>query len=178
MNILLIDNYDSFTFNLKHQVARISGADIDVIKYDNVDLSEIGGYACIFISPGPGHPADYPFYEQLLASDIPVIGVCLGMQILNCFYGGKVSRLKDCIHGHALQVSYQGKQEEVAVYNSLYCEKVPECFEVTAFRGKVPMAIKHKKKARVGVQFHPESFLTENGDKILNDALISSGVVF
>jgi len=177
MRILLADNYDSFTFNLKHQLVMVCGCSVDVIRHDEIDMGVLEGYSGVVISPGPGNPDDYKSYSEILDCDLPVLGICLGMQIINSYYGGSFTRLNKCVHGQAVRISYFGKAESVAVYNSLYCSEIPECFEVYADMSGIPMAIRHKSEPRCGLQFHPESFLTKNGDEILKDALKFSGII-
>lgn len=177
MRLLLIDNNDSFTYNLYHQIVRVTGLHTDVVPYDSLYSCGAGSYSGYVISPGPGHPDEYMDYEFLLESEKPVFGVCLGMQIMNSLFGGKTDRLKDCRHGITLPAEYRGETHSVAVYNSLYCSMVPDCFEIISRYKNTPMGIIHKTKPIAGVQFHPESFMSLTGDFLLKDVLSSIGII-
>ncbi|PLX70124.1 MAG: type 1 glutamine amidotransferase [Denitrovibrio sp.] len=177
MALLLIDNNDSFTYNLHHQIIRLTGIETSVIFYDAMKDHNLSQYDGYIISPGPGHPSEYPDYSILFKLEKPIFGVCLGMQLINSYYDGEVSRLSECRHGVTLNIEYMDDIEEVAVYNSLYCNKVADGLEVIANYKNIPMALRHKQLPYAGVQFHSESFMTPNGDKILNDMLNSIGIV-
>lgn len=178
MKILLIDNNDSFTYNLYHLISSITNSFITVQCYDNLNAEDISGYDAYVISPGPGHPFEYGMYKDILTSGRPVFGVCLGMQIMNIFFGGEVVRLEGCRHGVTVCAERSnGERFEAAVYNSLYCSYVPDVFQIYASCGDVPMWIKHKEQPLAGVQFHPESFLTESGAEVLADAFSSIGII-
>lgn len=176
MQILIIDNEDSFTFNLFHQISLIDGFTPEIIPYLNLDESLYDKYDCCVISPGPGSPAEYSMYDGLLRSGKPVLGVCLGMQIINTFFGGEVKPLDNARHGVCVGIEIGGISSIAAVYNSLYCSSVPECLEITSAYNGIPMALKHKDNPIAGVQFHPESFMTTEGDKILRYVFDSIGI--
>ncbi|HLC87668.1 MAG TPA: aminodeoxychorismate/anthranilate synthase component II [Patescibacteria group bacterium] len=195
MKVLLIDNYDSFTYNLYQLVGQILEEKgdkfiLDVFRNDEISISGIRekGYEKIIISPGPGDPSDKNYFgvcaEVLidLGKTIPVLGVCLGMQGLGYYYGGKVSRAKKIMHGKTSIITHNGKglfkglpqDLEVMRYHSLIVEKdnLPKDLEILAMSqdGEI-MGLAHKIYPISGVQFHPESFATEGGKKILENFL-------
>ncbi|NDV25061.1 aminodeoxychorismate/anthranilate synthase component II [Desulfovibrio sp. JC010] len=183
MNILLIDNNDSFTNNLEHLLAReIAGARIEVRPYaqvlgsgEGVDFSP---YQLIIISPGPGCPADYPGYEAVIESGLPVLGVCLGMQIINEYFGGRTARLDGCFHGRTECIDFDGKKMAVARYHSLYCSELGQGVRVLSKNSaEVPMAAAHESLPLLGYQFHPESFLTEQPGVFIAYALHHFGLL-
>lgn len=177
MRLLLIDNYDSFTFNLYHQIVRLTSLPLDVISYNIFSDEQITAYDGFIISPGPGNPHQYPLYGAVLDSGRPVFGVCLGMQIINQHFGGAFGRLEGCRHGVVRRIDYRGSFYEAAVYNSLYCSSVPDVLEITAEWEGIPMAVRHRSLPVAGVQFHPESFLTKDGDTIIKDVFSSIGIL-
>jgi para-aminobenzoate synthetase component 2 len=168
MRILLIDHYDSFTRNLEHLFATALQAQVDVIAHDSFGMkweNTSDNYDLTVLSPGPGHPDEYTGYGPLLRSGKPVFGVCLGMQIINRVFGGATARLADCVHGKTDEIVWNSRQYTVARYHSLHLSRVPQCFDVLASNGQgVPMMIAHKDLPVRAVQFHPESFLTPDGD--------------
>lgn len=171
MRILLIDNYDSFTHNLSHQLAVCSGMLPDIVAYHALPGTDLQPYDLAVISPGPGHPFHYPDYRQLLHGSTPTLGICLGMQIINNHFGGTTVRLDGCIHGKTDNFTFLGHTVTVARYHSLHVEKIGEALEVLAVNHDgVPMALKHRSKAMLGYQFHPESFLTDNGNQFIHKA--------
>lgn len=172
MQIILFDNNDSFTENLRHLLlSALPGSTVRVVPYSLLGTTNLSADLAV-ISPGPGAPEDYEGYARLLQGDLPVLGVCLGMQIINAHFGGSVERLPDCVHGKTDVITLFGRKHTVARYHSLYCATVGKDLEVLGRNvQQVPMALKHKYKPIVGLQFHPESFLTEDGDMIIRDAL-------
>lgn len=197
MKVLLIDNYDSFTYNLYQLVGQIleeTGNEfvLNVFRNDEITINQIKNaeYEKIIISPGPGDPSDKNYFgvcaEVLtgLGKTIPVLGVCLGMQGLGHYYGGKVSPAKRVMHGKTSIITHTGKglfkglpqDLEVMRYHSLVVEKnnLPEDLEIlaTSDDGEI-MGLAHKIYPISGVQFHPESFATEGGRKILENFLIN-----
>jgi anthranilate synthase/aminodeoxychorismate synthase-like glutamine amidotransferase len=183
--ILVIDNYDSFTYNLVQVMGEL-GADLCVIRNDQISLDGIRDLAPerIVISPGPGTPDDSGISLDVLAqlSDAtPVLGVCLGHQAIGQVFGGKVVRAPRLMHGKTSPVYHREtplftgvpSPFEATRYHSLIVEEpLPDSLEVTAFteEGEV-MALRHKDRPVVGVQFHPESILTAYGPRILQNFL-------
>lgn len=194
MRVLIIDNYDSFTFNLYQYVGEILSADgvkftLDVERNDTVSLQEIKKrkYDRIIISPGPGDPRDSKYFGVCadvltkLGKDTPVLGVCLGMQGMAYYFGGNVVRAKRPMHGKTSVIEHDGKgvftglpqKLEVMRYHSLIVEKetLPKCFQITALSldtGEI-MGIRHTSHPIEGIQFHPESFATEGGKQLLEN---------
>ena len=188
--ILLIDNYDSFSFNLVQMIgALIAGKEeLKVIRNDTLGVEEIMALAPshIVISPGPGKPSDAGVCEALIkeaAGKIPLLGVCLGHQAICETLGGKVTYASKLMHGKQSRVKvnndsliFRGlsKELDVARYHSLVAVKelLPECLEVTAVdeMGEV-MAVQHKINPIYGLQFHPESIMTPNGEHMIRNFL-------
>jgi anthranilate synthase/aminodeoxychorismate synthase-like glutamine amidotransferase len=183
--IVVIDNYDSFTYNLVQYLGEL-GAELQVFRNDQVTLDEIKALAPekIVISPGPGDPDDGGISNDLIlemGQTTPVLGVCLGHQCIGQVYGGKVSRAPRLMHGKTSAVYHHGRGLFNGVpspfnatrYHSLIVEEpLPDSLQVTAFtrEGEV-MGLHHKEYPVVGVQFHPESILTEHGKRILKNFL-------
>ncbi|MFH1701569.1 MAG: aminodeoxychorismate/anthranilate synthase component II [Candidatus Zixiibacteriota bacterium] len=162
--ILIIDNNDSFTANLEHLIAGFTGIKPDILPYSRITNCDFNIYDLVVISPGPGRPSDYPYYRILMQSGVPVLGICLGMQIMAEYFGGEVGRLAGCIHGRAEKIMFDSQEFEVARYHSLYIKRLTKCFEVICENSNgVPLGIRHKDLPIIGYQFHPESFLTTNG---------------
>lgn len=173
-SILLIDNYDSFSRNLEHLLADRLHITPSVIPYEHLIRIDPDDYDLLVISPGPGRPSEYPEYHRLIAGRVPVIGVCLGMQIMNELCGGRTDRLETCIHGKTDRIDFDGRRFEVARYHSLYMSLVADCFKViSANRDGIPMAIRHISKPMIGYQFHPESFMTADGGYFIDYAIRS-----
>lgn len=171
MRILLADNRDSFTRNLEHLIARVTGSAPAIVPCARYRTGLSWGYALTVISPGPGHPRDYPGYGELLDSGMPVLGVCLGLQIANLHFGGAVERLPGCMHGKASRFTLFGREVTAARYHSLYLSRLaPEMEPLAEFQG-IPMAARHTRLPVLGLQFHPESFMTPQGAEILRDCL-------
>lgn len=194
MKILIIDNYDSFTFNLYQYIGEIlkekdDQFEIDVFRNDAISISEIekNKYNKIVISPGPGSPADIAYFGVCgkvlteIGQKIPILGVCLGMQGMANYFGGKVVKSKLPMHGKTSIISHDGKgvfkglpqNLNVMRYHSLVAEKksLPMILEITAQTNGEIMGLRHKKYPIEGIQFHPESFATEGGKKILENFL-------
>jgi len=180
--LLLVDNYDSFTYNLV-QAFMVLGAEVHVHRNDRFTVEEAEALAPthLCISPGPGTPADAGVSTQMIrrfAGEIPVLGVCLGHQALVEAYGGKVGRAGRLMHGKTSLVRHQGRglfaelpnPFEAGRYHSLIAEResLPAVLEVTAWtpEGEV-MGVRHRDLDVEGVQFHPESILTPDGPKLL-----------
>lgn len=186
--ILLIDNYDSFTYNL-YQMIGIHNQDIKIIRNDELTLEEIRILKpdYIIISPGPGNPekvSDFGVCKQVikeLGSEIPILGICLGHQGVFNAFGGNIIR-NDPVHGkkshieHNQNELFQGMENPLTVirYHSLVCQEdsLPECLEVTARTQEgLIMGIKHREKPIFGLQFHPESVGTRDGSRIIENFL-------
>ena len=189
--ILMIDNYDSFTYNLVQYFGEL-GADIKVVRNDEITLNEIAALAPekIVISPGPCTPTEAGVSVetiQTFAGKIPILGVCLGHQSIGQALGGKVIRAPYVMHGktspvyHSNTGIFRGLANpfQATRYHSLVIEKesLPDCLEITAWTqnddGSMAeiMGVKHKTLALEGVQFHPESILTEHGHDMLRNFL-------
>lgn len=187
--ILLIDNYDSFSYNLV-QMAGSLAEDIRVVRNDEVSVEEIGEMSPthIILSPGPGYPKDAGICKEIiekLQGRIPILGVCLGHQAICEVYGARIVHAKELMHGKKslIHINRQttlfkgmADQMEAARYHSLIAkgEKFPEVLRVTARdnNGEV-MAVEHKKYPVFGVQFHPESIMTPEGEKVMRNFLNS-----
>ena len=184
--ILVIDNYDSFTYNLVQYLGEL-GEDIVVRRNDETTLGDIEANlpSRILISPGPGRPADAGISLALIAhfaGRVPILGVCLGHQAIGQVFGGRVVRASTVVHGKASEVVHDGKSIfrgldspfKAGRYHSLIVERegLPACLEVSAeTRDGVIMGLRHREKRIEGVQFHPESILTPAGKKLLANFL-------
>jgi anthranilate synthase/aminodeoxychorismate synthase-like glutamine amidotransferase len=183
--ILVIDNYDSFTYNLVQYLGEL-GAAVEVVRNDQITLEEIRELnpERIVVSPGPGDPDDGGISNEVIREfgpQIPILGVCLGHQCIGQVYGGNVTRAPRLMHGKTSPV-YHGNDGlfngvpspfQATRYHSLIVEEpLPDCLQIIAFtsEGEV-MGVRHKEYPVVGVQFHPESILTEHGKKILRNFL-------
>ena len=182
--ILLIDNYDSFTFNL-YQYIGMLGHRVKVVRNDEISVGKVSKLRpkAIVISPGPGWPEEAGICLDLIKqTDRPLLGVCLGHQSLAQAFGGQIVKAKRMMHGKISSMLHQGKDlfkgiknpAEVARYHSLVVEPttLPSCFRVTAKTAdEVIMAISHKKRPFYGIQFHPESIATDDGMKMIENFL-------
>jgi anthranilate synthase component II len=186
LRVLLIDNYDSFTYNLYQYLGEL-GADITVVRNDEITVGDALGRRPdrIVISPGPGTPDQAGISLELIrsaAGQVPVLGVCLGHQALGQAFGGRVERAKVLMHGKTSEIHHDGRtvfrglpQPFTATrYHSLVVapDSVPGCLEVSAWTedGTV-MGLRHRGVAMEGVQFHPESILTRAGHDLLRNFL-------
>lgn len=184
--ILLVDNYDSFTYNL-FQYLRALGEDVMVRRNDAVSVGDVESLrpSLIVISPGPGNPGDTGVCREILDTyyeAIPIFGICLGMQTIAARFGANVVPALEPVHGKVRDVTHDGKGVfgglpnplRVTRYHSLVVEEssLPECLEVSArsHEGEI-MGIRHKEYPVFGVQFHPEAYLTEEGLSLLRNAL-------
>ena len=185
--ILLIDNYDSFTFNLFHFLGDL-GAKVEVRRNDAIDPQGVLAMKpeAVVLSPGPCTPNEAGICLPLIAlaaeARLPVLGVCLGHQAIGQAFGGKVIRAPEPVHGKVWQVHHDGGDVFAGIpspfaatrYHSLIVEKstLPMCLEVIAWTtDDVIMGIRHREYPTYGVQFHPESIATEHGKKILENFL-------
>lgn len=185
--ILMIDNYDSFVYNLVQYLNRLN-EEVFVMRNDALTIEQIREMApeIIVISPGPCTPNEAGISKQVieeLDNEFPILGICLGHQTLGQVYGGKVIKAIQPVHGKVHPIEHTNKGVfkglnnplKVTRYHSLIVEKetLPECLEITAWtaEGEI-MGLKHKTKMVEGVQFHPEAILTEQGLDLLNNFLI------
>ncbi|HWB21894.1 MAG TPA: aminodeoxychorismate/anthranilate synthase component II [Gaiellaceae bacterium] len=185
--LLLIDNYDSFTYNLAHLFAEL-GAEVVVRRNDEITVDEALALAPshLVISPGPGRPEESGISIEAVsrfAGTVPVLGVCLGHQAIVSAFGGEIGAAQALVHGKATNVSHNGRDLFTGLpedfpagrYHSLAAITVPESLEVTATSadGEV-MAVRHRELPVFGVQFHPESVLTPDGPAIGKNFLETS----
>jgi anthranilate synthase component 2 len=186
MKILIFDNYDSFTYNLVHLVEKILHEKVEVFRNDEIPLEEIKRFDRIILSPGPGIPSEAGLLLPLIkeyASSKSILGVCLGHQAIGEAFGATLINLSTVYHGVATKIKLTNKKDlfselpeeiEVGRYHSWIVgdENFPEELEVTAQdeNGYI-MALKHKRYDVQGVQFHPESVLTPEGEKIMRNWL-------
>ncbi len=180
MPILLIDNNDSFTYNLYQQMERL-GAKVDVYKCDALSVDAIDRYDAIVISPGPQTPTQAPGTCEVIRqyhTRKPILGVCLGHQCIAAVFGSRIVRAPVAVHGKTTEIIHTGvgifenvpNPMRAARYHSLIVEALPEGFEWTAWTADgLIMGMQHKQYPLFGVQFHPESFLTEAGDILITN---------
>ena len=187
--ILVVDNYDSFVFNLVQYLAQL-GAEVDVRRNDEVTTEQARTYDGVLLSPGPGTPEDAGVCMAIVrecAGDVPIFGVCLGHQAIAAAYGATVSRAPELLHGKTSEVFHEDLGVLAGLpspftatrYHSLAVDPatVPDALEVTGTTaGGVIMAIRHREVAVEGVQFHPESIASEHGHTILKNFLELAGV--
>ena len=190
MKLLMIDNYDSFTYNIVQYFGEL-GAAVEVFRNDEITVADIaakldaGQLDRLVVSPGPCSPAEAGISVaaiQHFAGKLPILGVCLGHQAIGAAFGGKIIRAQELMHGKTSVISttqqgvFTGLPEQFTVnrYHSLAIEKssCPEVLEVTAWTddGEI-MGVRHRELAIQGVQFHPESILTEHGHEMLKNFL-------
>ena len=190
MNILILDNYDSFTYNLVHIVEKITGNFPAVFRNDEISIADIGNYDIIMLSPGPGIPNEAGILKSVIkeyAGKKPIFGVCLGLQAITEVFGGKIINLDEVFHGVATEMEIIKKDATIfknvptkfkaARYHSWIAsnEGFPEVLEITAIDedGRI-QAIEHKEYPISAVQFHPESILTEVGEQIVQNFIESN----
>ena len=185
MKIVIIDNYDSFTYNLSHLLKEL-GAEVDVVRNDKFELKDLEQYDKIVLSPGPGIPSEAGLLLDVIrtyAGRKPILGVCLGHQAIGEVFGAKLENLSEVYHGVATPVTLKEddplfaglpKRIEVGRYHSWVVSKegFPDCLEITAVsdEGQI-MALRHKELNIFGIQFHPESVLTPDGKIIMKNWL-------
>ncbi len=186
MKVLMIDNFDSFTYNLVDELEKL---DCEVSIYRNNitmefldDIITKNDYKLIVISPGPSSPKNSGICMDIIKkyhSEIPIFGVCLGFQCIVEAFGGVVSVCHETVHGKSSIIRHNDQNIfhqlpnpiHVGRYHSLFASQVPEDFEVAAWYDNIPMAIYHKEYQLSGVQFHPESILTATGSALINNLL-------
>ena len=185
MKIAIIDNYDSFTYNLSHLVKEL-GAEVAVVRNDQFELADLEQYSKIILSPGPGIPSEAGLLLDVIrtyAGRKPILGVCLGHQAIGEVFGGKLENLSDVFHGVATPCHiiaddpvFSGLPADITIgrYHSWVVsrEGLPDCLEVTAVsdEGQI-MALRHRELNVRGIQFHPESVLTPDGKKMIQNFL-------
>ena len=185
MKIVIIDNYDSFTYNLSHLVKEL-GAEVTVVRNDQFRLEELEQFSKIILSPGPGIPSEAGLLLDVIrtyAGRKPILGVCLGHQAIGEVFGGKLENLSDVFHGVATPCHiiaddpiFSSISREITIgrYHSWVVsrEDLPDCLEVTAVsdEGQI-MALRHRELNVRGIQFHPESVLTPDGKKMIQNFL-------
>lgn len=185
MKIVIVDNYDSFTYNLSHQLKEL-GAEVTVLRNDQFQLSQLETYDKIVLSPGPGIPSEAGLLLDVIrtyAGKKPIFGVCLGHQAIGEVFGGRLENLSEVFHGVATEGTllgndpvFEGLPRRITMgrYHSWVVSKegFPECLEITAEsdEGQI-MALRHREYDIHGIQFHPESVLTPEGRQILRNWL-------
>ena len=185
MKIVIIDNYDSFTYNLSHLVKEL-GAEVAVVRNDQFRLEELEQYSKIILSPGPGIPSEAGLLLDVIrtyAGRKPILGVCLGHQAIGEVFGAKLENLSDVFHGVATPCHivaddpiFSGLDRDITIgrYHSWVVsrEGLPDCLEITAVsdEGQI-MALRHRELNVRGIQFHPESVLTPDGKKMIQNFL-------
>ena len=183
MKIVIIDNYDSFTYNLSHLVKEL-GAEVTVVRNDQFELADLEQYSKIILSPGPGIPSEAGLLLDVIrtyAGRKPILGVCLGHQAIGEVFGAKLENLSDVFHGVATPCHiiaddpiFSGTPRDITIgrYHSWVVsrEDLPNCLEITAVsdEGQI-MALRHRELNIRGIQFHPESVLTPDGKKMLQN---------
>jgi len=184
MNIVIIDNYDSFTYNLSHLIKEL-GAEVTVLRNDQFQLEDLEQFNKIVLSPGPGIPSEAGLLLDVIktyAGKKPILGVCLGHQAIGEAFGGKLVNLSEVFHGVATPCHivvddpiFSGLERTITIgrYHSWVVSKeaFPDCLEVTAEIDGQIMALRHKTLNVRGIQFHPESVLTPDGKKMIQNWL-------
>ncbi len=189
--LLMLDNYDSFTYNLVQELAQLSDEPIEVVRNDAASVDDLlaRGPRAVVISPGPGRPQDAGVTMELVqrAAALPLLGICLGHQALAAVYGAAVVRAPAPVHGKTSPIHHLGRGVfaglpdpfEATRYHSLVVERssVPDTLEITAWSGDgLVMGLAHRHRPHHGVQFHPESYLTGSGMALLARFLELAGV--
>jgi anthranilate synthase component 2 len=183
INILIVDNYDSFTYNIAHIVRNFPGSNLQIIEAGKIRLNHIDSFDKIIFSPGPDLPRPGNIMEQILniyAGKKSILGICLGLQAIVLFFGGKLKQLDEVVHGQKNFISKTGKFSkmlykiplgfEAGLYHSWVADPVylPEILEITAIsKEERIMGIRHRNFDIEAVQFHPESIMTANGNQMI-----------
>ena len=185
--ILILDNYDSFTYNLVHYVEANPNYEVDVFRNDEISIEDVNNYNTIILSPGPGLPKDAGILNEIIkkySETKKILGVCLGMQAIGEVYGGTLINLKNVFHGVATPIQVQDTTDlffknlpnsfNIGRYHSwvISNDNFPDVLRITSVEenGQI-MSLKHKKHKVYGVQFHPESILTEYGKEMITNFL-------
>jgi anthranilate synthase component 2 len=189
--ILMIDNYDSFTYNLVQELSEVGDVDIEVVRNDSATVDELmaKGPRAVVISPGPGVPEDSGVTMEMVraAADLPLLGICLGHQAIAAVGGGRVIRAPEPVHGKTSKVRHNGDGLfeglpdgfEATRYHSLIVDRdsLPADLEVTAWTDDgIIMGLRDKNRSHYGVQFHPESYLCHEGKQMLARFLEIAGL--
>lgn len=184
-DVVVVDHHDSYTWNLVHLVAEVTGVLPTVVQHDAVSAAEVLAHSHVVLSPGPGHPANEKDFavgrEVLLAGTRPVLGVCLGMQGLVTAYGGTVEQVRPA-HGEVARIDHDGcgvftglpPGFDAVRYHSLAATWLPDELVATAWDAadeRVVMGVRHRRLPLEGVQFHPESVLSEHGARLVANFL-------
>lgn len=178
--ILLLDNYDSFTYNVYQLISELGGS-VEVVRNDKITIEAVKSYSAVIISPGPGVPSDAGISEQIISElkgELPILGICLGHQAIGEVFGGKIIRAAEIVHGKTSKLIHNGKGlyfglkqgVEVGRYHSLIIERetLPKCLEITSeLEDGTIMGVRHKEFEIEGIQFHPESILTPSGRQMM-----------
>lgn len=185
IQVVIIDNYDSFTYNLKHLVKEL-GAEVTVYRNDQFRMEDLERFDKIILSPGPGIPSEAGLMPEVIkqyAGKKPILGVCLGHQAIGEAFGGQLTNLKDVFHGVATPATitvrdyiFEGLPDKIEVgrYHSwvVYGGTLPECLEVTSVSDEgYIMSLRHREFDIRGIQYHPESILTKDGRQIMKNWL-------
>ncbi|MGI8646314.1 MAG: anthranilate synthase component II [Nocardioides sp.] len=181
-DVVVVDHHDSYTWNLVHLIAEVTGSLPAVVQHDEVDAETVLAHSHVVLSPGPGHPDDRTDFavgrEVLLAGTRPVLGVCLGLQGLVTAYGGTVERHEPA-HGEVARIRHDGagvfaglpQDFEAVRYHSLAVTALPTEVVATAWTADVVMGVRHVSLPLHGVQFHPESILSDQGPRLMANFL-------
>lgn len=184
MKLLIVDNNDSFTYNLVQMVEEAGCLNHEVIVHNLIDPEKISRFDKILISPGPSLPKDYPVLNKLFkryGKQKSFLGICLGMQAMNEYFGGQLYNMSEVIHGQEHKVAilkndllFKGLPDQISVglYHSWAVSEIdlPECLEVTSRSSKgIIMSLRHKEYDIKGLQFHPESIITKHGFQIIKN---------
>ena len=183
VRVVVVDHHDSYTWNLVHLVAEVTGELPEVVQHDETTVAALESFSHVVLSPGPGtpdEPTDFAVGRELvLRARVPVLGVCLGMQGLVAAYGGSVAMVEPA-HGEVAEVTHDGtglftglpSPFEAVRYHSLAAVRVPEVLRVTATSADgIVMGVTHRELPLAGVQFHPESVLTQHGVALVRNFL-------
>ena len=181
-DVVVVDHHDSYTWNLVHLIAEVTGRLPAVVQHDEVSAASVLAHSHVVLSPGPGHPDDHADFavgrEVLLAGTRPVLGVCLGLQGLVTTYGGTVERHEPA-HGEVARIRHDGtgvfaglpQGFDAVRYHSLAATVLPSEVVATAWDGDVVMGVRHASLPLHGVQFHPESILSQHGARLVANFL-------
>ena len=186
LKLLLIDNNDSFTYNIVNIIRKYKFVDLNIVKYDDLIPKWVNyDYDKVIISPGPGNPSEYAYYDEFLKTcvekNIHVLGICLGHQIIAEHFGAKTYNLNTVFHGQNKMINiiessilFRGlpRHLQVGLYHSwaVHSQSLPQDLTITATsEDNIIMAIQHKKYPIFGLQFHPESYITKQGETIIKN---------